>query len=445
MRKLTSILCTLFLVLSPGFAHNRASLVRHVQKKVEAGHSALYTQVERELQNYYGRNDFSDPRHQTGWYRVDDFLTWVRIHSQELEGMIRTSAYDDCYARESGAGQSFWLQLGVLYIASVYGIKADISKLPVMFGVDDDVRASSGKDRLKVFTGTRKIAPVLINEGIHEGTHILPILSSGNVREDHLDELAAFYSQYNYGLPVKVSDAQNFGSGIRDFRRTYALKGDFELSREYNYFVAGIILNPLLTKQEMLQRQDGWMGAWTNMAIWTTLANLISLRDENYFKLEEISGPDMKERSGTYFSQKGFEYIYDSPGIPFYAGEYQLSSGEKIAVFVRYDEDLDDVFFESGIRMNREDYLQKLFGNRAPVLYNFYDFLINNLPDEVVQKARELWSVQEDGMFMITGYSYFPGWEQFGKPYSAQITQAVVKALKDSGAPPPPPIPEGYM
>ncbi|MCQ2411202.1 MAG: hypothetical protein MJ053_07090 [Elusimicrobiaceae bacterium] len=442
MKKLTLCLFLLLGVCSTAFTRPAARLERRVQERVEQQQSVLYTTVEQALKHYYGKDYAPDPQRTTGWYRVDDFLTWVKTHPQELEDMIRQGHL----TQESGLGQSFWLQLGVRYIASVYGIKADFSKLPITYNVGDgDGRASSGKDRLKVFAGPSQLVPMLINDGIHEGTHILPILSSEKVSAHHLDELAAFYSQYNFGLPVKVSDVQNFGHGIRDVRRTYTLKGDFDLSREYNYFIAGIILNPLLTKQEMLEREDMWARAYTNMAIWTTVANLIAVRDGHYWELNTLDS-DMEGLEDVHLSHKGFEGIYDYPGVPFYVGEYQLGSGTKIAIFVRFDENLQEVFFEYGtLPTSEEDYLDKLFGDRAPALYAFYDALINNLPQEVVQEVRTLWPVQQNGMFMITQDSYFAGWEKFGKPYSAPITQAVIRALEQVNAPSVPPLPKGYL
>ena len=446
MKKILLFVLVWLFIFPSVFAKNQVNVRRRVQEQVEKQNSFLYQLVRRELQSYYQRDNFSDPNHQSGWYRVDDFLAWVNIHSKELEDVMGLSVYDESYMQQIRPNQAFWLQLGVRYIASVYGVKADFFKLPIEFDVSDgDGRASSGKDRLKIFASLMEVAPELINDGIHEGTHILPILSSGNTRDSHLDELATFYSQYNYGLPVKASDVRGFTSGIRDIRRTYKLKPSVgaELSSEYNYFIAGIILNPLLTKKEILIRETGGMRAWTNMAIWTTIANLIALRDGNYWDLYETLGLDDEALSYKHFDNTfDFQMI---PGVPFYAGEYQPASGEKIDLFGWYDESIGDVFFAFGKRTSEEDYLERLFGNRATALYNFYDTLINNLPDEVVLKARELWPVQADGMFKITEYSYFPGWEQFGKPYSKLITEAVIKTLKEINAPPPPPIPEGYM
>ena len=443
MKKVFFILCALFLALSPLFARNRASLERRVQKQAQATQPNFYTIVEKELKQYYGADYVPDPQRKTGWYRVDDFLQWVKTHPQELEDMMGPSVYGEPHTRAILLGQSFWLQLGVRYIASVYGIKADFSKLPITFGVDDG-RASSGKNWLRIFSESNKIVPVLINDGIHEGTHILPILSSGEISPyHHLDELATFYSQYNYGLPVKASDAQNFGQGIRDIRRTYALKGDVGLSREYNYFVAGIILNPQLTKREMLERYDGWSRDYTNMAIWTTVANLIAVRDGNYWELYDLDDEDME---GLHAIHQGVYDIYDHPGVHFCVGEYQLNSGQKIAVFVRFDKDWNEAFFEYGTSpTSEEEYLEKIFGDRAPALYAFYDALINNLPKEVIEAVRKLWPVQEDAMFNVPKDEYFAGWEKFGEPYSKEITQAVIKSLKEVNAPPVPPIPEGYM
>ncbi|MBR3899198.1 MAG: hypothetical protein IKJ44_02885, partial [Elusimicrobiaceae bacterium] len=52
---------------------------------IQARGCPLYQSVRSELQQYYGRSDFSDPDRSTGWYRVDNFLTWLAENEQKLK------------------------------------------------------------------------------------------------------------------------------------------------------------------------------------------------------------------------------------------------------------------------------------------------------------------------------------------------------------------------
>ena len=63
---------------------------------------SLYSLVRQELENYYGLQDFSDPNHETGWYRVDDFLKWVQNKEEGLSNQIvnidaQAVAFKDLY------------------------------------------------------------------------------------------------------------------------------------------------------------------------------------------------------------------------------------------------------------------------------------------------------------------------------------------------------------
>ena len=66
----------------------------------------LYGVVEDDLLEYYGKNNiknFYDPEHQTGWFRVYDFLSWLKNNEQELiTKIIGESEYYNYYHHDKG-------------------------------------------------------------------------------------------------------------------------------------------------------------------------------------------------------------------------------------------------------------------------------------------------------------------------------------------------------
>ena len=51
----------------------------------EEEHFSLYNFVYNDLVKYYGRTNFNDPHRTNGWYRVDDFLKWLRENENILK------------------------------------------------------------------------------------------------------------------------------------------------------------------------------------------------------------------------------------------------------------------------------------------------------------------------------------------------------------------------
>ncbi len=464
MRKLTSILCTLFLLLSPGFAHNRANLLRRVQDKVEAKHSVLYTLVERELQKYYGKDDFSDPQHQTGWFRVNDFLTWVKKNERELENekisaVGQKISLKQIYANPDAWGyeplyRSFWVYLGGRYIADVYKVKADFSRLSIVF-CDNTACTIGGTGTIFISPQSKEVIPSIINMGMHETTHMLPYLM-GN-KKDQLSELATFYTQYNYGLPVRAKDALTLADGVRDMRRSYQLRPDFNSLYEYNSFIAGHVLNRKIRPADVLS----FVKEGSEISILEVCLNLVALGQKRLFiqNLDMNTGttlsvpedvlPSYMENMN--FTQADVEEWKARPTLEFYLGKFKYNKtpfltsryGDKIHVFVKYDR---DVFVFSGgyVPATKQRYLESLVGKNVSLMASFYDNLASRLPPGFVQETQDEFSVQTNTTFLISGPARKER-NKLGKRYESALKRAVIQALNESGAPPPPPIPEGYM
>ncbi len=448
MKKLFLITFSLFFLFSSGVANDRASLQSRVQTKLEAQEQPiLYVVAELALRKYYGRVSFADPKHETGWYRVDDFLKWLKKNARSLEGEYRSNDLQHFYHQSSDwRTQKLWIDLGARYIVDVYQVKAELSRFKVSY--------CSGENCTKIGSGQMLVSPeqdapipALINLGMHEITHMFPYLI--NAEKKSLCELATFYSQYNYGLPVKATDAASFGQGIRDIRRTYALKGAFELGNEYNYFIAGILLNSTLKRQELLEMSGGVLDEFVNVPIWMTIANLIAVRDGNYWyagKRYFPRGSGRAFKKEMHFTNKDMDQWRAQPEAVFYVGKYHDPYQHKVeSMFVQYSSYTKDLIFSTGYkRLNQQEYLELFFGDKTSAVSAFYDAVLMHLPKEVVKAVRDSWPVQTDRLF-LPHENLKAGINKFGKPYSKQIAQAIVEALRETGAPPVPPLPEGYI
>ena len=85
------ILSSILLFAMPLFADDKKltlwqrSRVDLFGQTIMARSCPLYQSVRAELEQYYGRKDFSDPGRKTGWYRVDLFLKWLEKNEEKLK------------------------------------------------------------------------------------------------------------------------------------------------------------------------------------------------------------------------------------------------------------------------------------------------------------------------------------------------------------------------
>lgn len=426
--------------------------------------SPLVSYVTRELQNYYGRSNFRDPQHTTGWYRVDNFLQWLQANSSQLnQETIRLGSSarpislllkKEAFLNNPSVNAGLWVYLGVRYIADVYGISADFSKLTVIYEENSDLAVGLGLGTIVASAKEGTSAPERINLGIHEGTHLFPFLEE-STSSLTLSELATFYSQYNYGLPVKASSAQNLGKGVRDLRVTWKYRPDWNLSYEYNYFVAGLLLNPTLKKKDVLNfRNDG--KPFQAHPIWYTICNLVAAKNNRFFvKLPNGIHRSMSEHDVlTYYSDDLHITSQDIalwkkyPNTDFYLGtvpaDVLYPSTPSTHWFVRVSDSA--VTFTEYIPQNTMQYLTTVFGrNNAHKVRKFYESILRNLPKDMVAKLEQNWNYQTLNTFDISGPAGQQVRKEIVKPYQKEITQAILIALKEAGAPPVPPLPEGYL
>ncbi len=467
MRKLLFCLLSVFL-FTPLWAQSAGDIGARVTARLQEQKSPLYTFVQQELQNYYGRTDFSDPQRSKGWYRVDDFLKWLnknaaRLENTQMNAVGKQITLKQIYANPKAwdfrpLQLAFWVYLGGRYIADVYQVKADFSLLKISY-CDGGACAFGGTGVIFINPEDKDSLPSAVNLGMHETTHLLTYLMHGS--SEPLTELATFYSQYNYGLPVKAADATNFGDAVRDIRLTYAVRPDFDLHYEYNYFVAGILLNSHIKPQDVLafSKTEDFN---PDISLWQTVLNLLAADKKQFFLRpgRRFGGTTMSEESALDFVQKlGFseqdmQKWSSTPDKEFFLGVFdkdklsivsQFWMPKKTPLFVKKHNDYFS--FQAGFTpVTKNQYLEAAFGPYAKSkrLKEFYDRLLKNLPPEVTASARQHWPALTADTFLSSPAAREVR-TKFAKPYAKPLKEAVIRSLAEAGAPPPPPLPAGYL
>lgn len=278
MKKILLFLLTLFImpVLACAFDlnHNSAEQKQLAQelKNIKEDTCDLYGLVENELLKYYGKNnikDFYDPEHQTGWFRVYDFLSWLKNNEQELiTKIIGESEYYNYYHHDKGI--AFPLQkfcslktaetrgflgtfLGREYLLNKYSTKnirndkfiirankkASAAILPKKIYIPpyNGVMAKGFPEEMDLaffpainYEKVRKVSFVnLINSAIHETMHLIGVFTTIKYQK-LLPEMFTIYAQMAYALPIKSKE--DFSAGVRNL---YKIQQTFpeQMYKEY--------------------------------------------------------------------------------------------------------------------------------------------------------------------------------------------------------------------
>ena len=318
-----------------------------------------------------------------------------------------------------------------------------------------------GTGMIFISPNSNETIPATINLGMHEVTHMLPYLSGKS--RDSLSELATFYTQYNYGLPVHAKDVDSFAEGVRDVRRAQQLRPDLNLLYEYNYFIVGEILNPFIRPADILSfsKEDA------NGSVIEACFDLIAIKEKRFFMLPTTpSGrPEMTSSAKIlpsmlpsfmeklHFTQEDVDLWNANPDTDFYLGQFKWDKvpvqimttkfGNKLHLLARRKK--DGLYVISGyVPCNQKEYLERLFGKNAAAVAGFYNRLAAKLPAEFVQEVKEMFPVLTTDTFMLSKTARQQR-KELSQKYKAVLEQAVVEALEESGAAPAPAIPKGYL
>ncbi|MCQ2411089.1 MAG: hypothetical protein MJ053_06475 [Elusimicrobiaceae bacterium] len=426
---------------------------------------SLHQNIRKELQQYYQRTSFADPFHITGWYRVDDFLYWLEKQEADLmksSVRLETSSVplsELCLApfQTPARRRVCWFYLGGRYVADRYGVATDFSRLSIWMTQLKGVGAWEGGG-IFFSTKTQGDVATCINTGIHEVTHVLPYLAQEDTRG--LTELATFYSQYNYGLPVKANQAPNLAVGIRDVRLTHQRRPDLDILNEYNYFIAGILLNATLTAPEARQLFAVETGGRLNVSIAQTIAHLVAAKDHLFFiegREEFDTSPHYLNKaevlnymSRMHFTRQDVARWEANPGTTFYLGKFTSSQTPfadippATQIHVLVENQGDEFVFLTGYNpIGVREYLKLAFGSHAEEVSCFYDKLLGAIPPQMTQDIMQRFPVQTEHTFFRKSQNR--KLHEVWAPYQTQLEQAVLQALQECGAPPTPALPAGYL
>jgi len=405
----------------------------------------LYSFVKQKFTNYYGWEDFADPNHESGWYRVDDFLKFIKDNEQDLQNADVTVSgrpipLADLYNPENMGMEEyyylFWTYLGARYISNIYGINSGFEKINLQIVTSNFNWGGTGNISIKANSG--KAFPVLINTGIHETTHMLPFLK--NEPNSTLSELATFYSVYNYGLPVK-SEGAEFKDGIRDLRRTVERRPDINILKEYNYYLGGLVLNAQLDNKKVLSLKD--TGVIYRASIGRFILNYIAMKNNMFFT--ETRGGGLWESLGIgYFNEEEAELINSNPNKLVYLGEKKLMTTNYKNLFVEYVNNQykqNYSFYEGKNPISAQNYLQNMYGrDYNSGISKLYNKIYKLLPRDFVYEMNKDFPAQTNETFSSVGWDE----NETLAEYNKGITQAILNALEEMNIPESK-IPKGYI
>lgn len=230
--------------ISSLFAQNFKDIEKDVYGSIktsfqEKEHFSLYDFVYKDFVKYYGRTNFSDPHRTNGWYRVDDFLKWLRENENILkQKFIENYTIENANSQEKKdflkqLASSFTTReaytyppkndyaitvlggfLGYMYTASHFKNINSINPI----GVVPDTFSRATVSWIEIEKSNNILIP--INGGIHEGAHVLPYTclgKKGRTPADNLSEVLPLASQMLFGLPEK-GEKDYDPTGVRDLK-----------------------------------------------------------------------------------------------------------------------------------------------------------------------------------------------------------------------------------
>ena len=248
--------------------------------KAQKADFSLYEFVKDSIENYYNRSDFYDPDYTKGWFRVDNFLNWVRREEPKLENIFIKNYKNDYVSYPPKQDDDYVILGGFLgaYYASSHCAAVDNIRHAV---IQNGFFSSAGTDFLAIsFEGS---FVSFINSGLHEATHIMPYLCEGvksGDPSDNLSELVTISAELAYGLPLNKADSEK--SRAADIRED--LRQDKDLSMYYAQGLLALlqydITAPLLENNQA-QKLFNYKTEKSSFTLQDLLTDLIDIRSNN--------------------------------------------------------------------------------------------------------------------------------------------------------------------
>lgn len=230
----------------------------------------LYQTVRSELETYYKRTDFTDPSHQSGWYRVADFLAWLKQNenwlSRDKVNVIVGDQFTLCEGlvplKKKGVSATpsplagAFVQLARAHLAQRYlagqWTSADKQK-PVSFAIGSQGEVSAALPEGVIIIQSESVPFVEdFNTGLHEAMHLLPRILNDR-GQSLLNEMATAYAQLAWALPSKSRERSICSDGARNYLNLHRQVPQCKtLLTEYVNTLFAQVLWPRLNKQSVL-------------------------------------------------------------------------------------------------------------------------------------------------------------------------------------------------
>lgn len=465
MKKLIALLGVLCIGISAYSTPSAELIHTRVQRQAAAQQIPVTLShfVTSELQAYYGQENFEDVQQTTGWYRVHRFLTWLKTNEKSLEKStfrfydlgsgfvpkVYTSTVAEFLQTASTASpdlwRGFWTYLGVRYLSEVYQTEFNFSQLTLIGTKTEFSSVQFGG--IVINTQEPMALPEFINMGMHEGTHYLPLLT--DLSASPLNELAAFYTEYNFALPVKQEDIRLFADGTRDIRRMHRFLPQQPIYREYNSFIIGLLLNPQLTPATALSLHGS---IHPDLSLWETVLSLWAAEQNRFLVYQQLQSGQVEHRIEVTssniedvaarfgFSRDDiFAWIANPATIVDLGDLYWPGNTEQKETVVLQKTKEKFIFVGQFKRVNKKEFMKLYTGpfSETPQLETFYHRLTEALPKNIKQTLLERWPVIVEDHYTAAMV------QTLVVPYEQEWNNAIIKAL--NGAPPELPLPEGYL
>lgn len=279
----------------------------HFGRQISAKGCPLYASVRAGLEEYYGKKEFSDMGRQSGWYRVEIFLKWLKRNETVLKQenisidsystkynvpvcqALRKASYKETFTPQEMQGiLGVWL--GARYTADMFvngrGVQfPDIRLSTASAGravIDSDGKQASG--RIEIHPDSYALVPAL-NLGLHEGTHLAGWMTG---RKNSLGEWGTYLATVHFALPVKAQQNGHTYQGARSFTHNASVQTVpcEQIFSEYAAFVLGARMYPLVRRQDFFTFEQQ-LGGYKDGSLLVLLRNLAALQQGKFY-LQDI-------------------------------------------------------------------------------------------------------------------------------------------------------------
>lgn len=289
----------------------------HFGDNIPARGCPLYASVKAGLEKYYAQTDFSDPGRQTGWYRVELFLKWLKRNEAVLKTenvliedgnktykvpvcrALQKASYKEVFSSREMQGM-FGVWLGARYASGMFagGNPARFPSMRVSTGslgranIDFDGKQSRGS--IEIHPDSFDMVPAL-NLGLHEGTHMVSWMKNGR---NSLGEWGTYLATVHYALPFKASEKAQTYQGTRSFTHNASVRSVScdQILSEYAAFALGSLIYPAVRGQNFFAFEQS-VGEYGDSTLLRMLRDLAAVHKEKFFiadRFAVLSGDETK-------------------------------------------------------------------------------------------------------------------------------------------------------